>query len=313
MPANQAIQSLVQSLTGDPGVTVLVAAEPEETIVIQRLSLRQDLAAEFLSAAKDSVPSGNQEVRLRPYEAGYKPDPDEITYVDLVQNQVIADQIREFSQVQQAALFHEDDEIIDSLRFYAIVVSPTARRRAVFFRTYSPKKELSRKAGFAALFSRGSYNKVDSKIFLFDHDTDCFAWDGYLFIHNVGAFQRIFGYFDELRARAHVTIDTVLAQIPVSNADAFRTMCTGQLQMLSKLAQIARKPYLPRVTMVDIRRTIDEFHIDVQIVRENGQEKLLFEGNLTKRWLILKLLDDDYLGSTMTHEKYEVNSKSALG
>jgi hypothetical protein len=41
--------------------------------------------------------------------------------------------------------------------------------------------------------------------------------------------------------------------------------------------------------------------------------KLLFEGSLARRWLILKLLDDDYLGSTMTHEKYEVNSKSALG
>ena len=79
-----------------------------------------------------------------------------------------------------------------------------------------------------------------------------------------------------------------------------------------ELAQIARKPYLGRVTMQDIRRTIDEFHIDVQIVQENGHDKLLFEGSPTKRWLILKLLDDDYLGSTMTHEKYEVNSKSAL-
>ena len=312
MPADQALQSLAHALTGDPTVTVLVAAEPEETVVIQRLTLRQALATEFLSAARDSVPSANQETRLRAYEPGYKPDPDELTYIDLAQNGVIDDQIREFSQVQQAELFHEAEEIIDNLRFYAIVLSPSARRRAVFFRTYSSKKELSRRAGFAALFSRGSYNKVDSKIFLFDHDTDCFAWDGYLFIHNVSAFQRIFRYFDELRASANVTIDTVLAQIPISNADAFRTTCTGQLQMLSKLAQIARKPYLRRVRMEDIRRTIDEFHIDVQIIEENGEEKLIFEGNLTKRWLILKLLDDDYLGSTMTHEKYEVNSKSAL-
>jgi hypothetical protein len=313
MPALQSLQNLAQALAGDPAITVLVAAEPEDDVVIQRLNLRQDLAAEFLSAAKDSVPPANQEIRLRPYEAGYKPDPDEISYVDLSQNAAMAAQILEFSQVQQAELFHEADEIIDSLRFYAIVVSPSARRRAVFFRTYSPKKELTRRAGFAALLSRGSYDKVESKIFLFDHDTDCFAWDGYLFIHSVGAFQRIFGYFEELRARANATVDTVLAQIPVSNAEAFRTTCTGQQQMMSKLAQIARKPYLGRVTMLDIRRTIDDFRLDVQIVQENGQDKLLFEGSLEKRWLILKLLDDDYLGSTMTHEKYEVNSKSAVG
>jgi hypothetical protein len=313
MPALQSLQGLRPALAGNPTVTVLVAAEPEENIVIQRLNLRQDLAAEFLSAAKDSVPPANQEVRLRAYEAGYKPEPDEISYIDLDQNHTIADLISQVSQVQQAELFHEDDSVIDALRFYSIVVSPNARRRAVFFRTYSPKKELTRRAGFAALLSRGSYDKVDSKIFLFDNDTDCFAWDGYLFIHSVGAFQRIFGYFEELRANANATIDAVLAQIPVSNAQAFRATCTGQLQMLSKLAQIARKPYLGRVTMQDMRRTIDEFHLDVQIVQENGQEKLLFEGSLAKRWLILKLLDDDYLGSTMTHEKYEVNSKSVLG
>jgi hypothetical protein len=313
MPPLQSLQSLLPALTSNPTVTVLVAAEPDENIVIQRLNLRQDLAAEFLSAAKDSVPPTNQEVRLRAYEAGYKPESDEVSYIDLAQNSAIADLISQVSQVQQAELFHEDDEVIDSLRFYAIVVSPSARRRAVFFRTYSPKKELTRRAGFAALLSRGSYDKVDSKIFLFDNDTDCFAWDGYLFIHNVGAFQRIFGYFEELRANANATIDAVLGQIPVSNAEAFRATCTGQLQMLSKLAQIARKPYLGRVTMQDMRRTIDEFHLDVQVVQENGQEKLLFEGTLAKRWLILKLLDDDYLGSTMTHEKYEVNSKSAVG
>jgi hypothetical protein len=312
MPVDQSLQGLTQALTGTPSVTVLVAAEPEGNLVLQRLNLRRDLAGEFLSAAQDSVPPASQDVRFKPYDPGYKPDSDEITYIDLAEHEEIAEQVHQVSQVQHAELFREDNEIIDSLRFYSIVVSPSARRRAVFFRTYSPKKELTRRAGFAALLSQGSYDKVDKKIFLFDHDTDCFAWDGYLFIHSVGAFQRIFGYFDELRARANTAIDTVLAQIPISNADTFRTMCTGQLQMLSKLAQIAHKPYLGRVTMQDIRRTIDEFHIDVQIVQENGQDKLLFEGSLTKRWLILKLLDDDYLGSTMTHEKYEVNSKSAL-
>jgi len=313
MPPDQALRTLAQALTANPAVNVVVAAEPEEDVVIQRLNLRQDLAAEFLSAAQDSVslPDGN--VTLRAYDPGYKPEPHEISYIDLEQNEAIAEQIREFSQVQQAEFFREDDEIVDHLRFYAIVVSPTARRRAVFLRTYSPKKELTRRAGFAALFSHGHYDKVDTKIFLFDRQIDCFAWDGYLFIHNVSAFQRIFKYFEELRAKADETVTAILAQVPLSNADEFRAACTGQMQMMSKLAQIARKPYLGRVTMDDIRRTINEFGLDVQIVTEDGQERLLFEVTPAKRWLILKLLDDDFLGSIMTDEKYEVNSKSALG
>src|SRR5260370_18171541 len=99
MPADQALRSLAQALSGEASVSVVVVAEPEDTVVIQRLSLRQDLAAEFLSAAKDSFPPANQEIRLRAYEPGYKPDPDELTYVDLGQNQAIAEQIRGLSQV----------------------------------------------------------------------------------------------------------------------------------------------------------------------------------------------------------------------
>ncbi len=105
---------------------------------------------------------------------------------------------------------------------------------------------------------------------------------------------------------------TILDRIPISNAEAFRAAGTGQIQMMSKLAQIARKPYLGRVTMRDIQQTITDFGLDVQVVRENGRQKLLFEANPNKRWLILKLLDDDYLGSTMTDQKYEVNSKNPL-
>jgi len=288
-----------------------VVAEPDGEVVIQRLNLRRDLAAEFLTAAQAASPDEN--IVLRPYDPGYMPNWNELCYIDLAENDRIAELIRRLSQVQQAELFREQDEIVDYLRFYAIVVSPSARRHAVFLRTYSPKKELTRRAGFAALLNNGHYDKVDSKIFLFDQETDCFSWSGYLFIRSVSAFQRIFNYFEALRAKADETVTTVLAQIPVSNADEFRAACTSQMQMMSKLAQIARKPYLNRVTLLDIRRTIDEFQLDVRVVEENGQQKLLFEANPNRRWLILKLLDDDFLGSVMTNQKYEVNSKSALG
>jgi hypothetical protein len=310
MPAQQAIGSLGEALAGNPAVNVVVVAQPEEDLTVQRLNLRQDLAGEFLSVAQAANPT--QDVVLRPYDPGYKPEWNEICYIDLAENGPIAGLIRQVSQVQQAELFHERNEVVDHLRFYAIVVSPSARRHAVFFRTYSPKKELTRRAGFAAFLGHGHYNKVETKIFLFDRQIDCFSWGGYLFIYNIVAFQRIFSYFEELRAKANETVTAILNQIPIGNADAFRAVGTGQMQMMSKLAQIARKPYLARVTMRDIRRTIDEFGLEVQIVEENGEEKLLFETTPNKRWLILKLLDDDYLGSLMTEEKYEVNSKSAL-
>ena len=314
MPAEQALRRLSQALANNPPANVMIASEPdpETGIVLQRLTLREDLAREFLTTAQSAVPTVNADLILRTYDPGYNPSAHELSYIELASQESIAEQVQRISQVQQAELFREDDEIVDHLRFYAIILSPTARHRAAFFRTYSPTRELTRHRGFAALLDRGSYNKVNRKIFLFDYGVDCFTWDGYLFIRNVATFQRIFRYFEELRARANETVDAVSARIPISNLDEFRTACTGQIQMMSKLAQIARKPYLNQVTMQAIRRTIDEFHLDVQIVEEQGQERLLFERGAKKRWLLLKLLDDDYLGSIMTNQRYEVNSKSAL-
>lgn len=310
MPPQEAIESLGQALATNPAINVLVAAEPEGALVLQRLNLRQELATEFRSAAQAAFPDAN--IVLRPYDPGYMPEWNELCFIQLEEHQAVAEQIQQISQVQQAELFREQDEIVDHLRFYAVVVSSSARRHAIFFRTYSPKKELTRRSGFAALLSHGHYNKVDTKIFLFDNQIDCFSWGGYLFIANIAAFQRIFKYFEELRAKADEIVTAILARIPIRNADEFRAACTGQIQMMSKLAQIAKKPYLNRITMQDIRRTINEFRLEIQIVPEDGQEKILFEANPNKRWLILKMLDDDFLGSIMTNQKYEVNSKSPL-
>lgn len=314
MPVQQALERLSRAVADNPPVNVVVASEPTPNagILIQRLNLRQDLAAEFLATAQSAVPVLGRDLVLRPYAAGYKPDAHELVYVETANVPDVAEQVRQVAQLQQAELFREDDNVIDHLRFYAIIVSQTARSRAAFFRTYSPTRELTRHSGFAALLSRGSYNKVESKVFLFDYSIDCFAWDEYLFIQNVAGFQRIFKYFEQLRARANETVDFVSARVPISNLDQFRAACTGQLQMMSKLAQIAQQPYLNRVGMEDIKRTIHEFHLDVQIIDENGQERLVFEPEPRKRWLILKLLDDDFLGSVMSNQKYEVNSKSAL-
>lgn len=61
--------------------------------------------------------------------------------------------------------------------------------------------------------------------------------------------------------------------------------------------------------MVDIRRAIAEHGLPVEVVQNDGQEMLVFDPDPSRRWILLKLLDDDYLNSVMTHLKYEVNSK----
>jgi hypothetical protein len=50
--------------------------------------------------------------------------------------------------------------------------------------------------------------------------------------------------------------------------------------------------------------------MDTEVV--NGSEQLVFHPDPQNRWRILKLLDDDYLHSSLTTVDYEVNSKSPM-
>src|SRR5437879_6455501 len=119
MPPLEAIRGLRDAIADNPAVGVLLASEPGQEVVLQRLNLRQELAAEFLAAGRDAVPADN--IVLRPYDPGYKPDRNEICYVDLEDHEDMQELLKSISQVQQAEIFRERDEIVDHLRFYAIV------------------------------------------------------------------------------------------------------------------------------------------------------------------------------------------------
>ncbi|MGH2702474.1 MAG: Kiwa anti-phage protein KwaB-like domain-containing protein [Actinomycetota bacterium] len=198
--------------------------------------------------------------------------------------------------------------MVNHLRFYAAVVTD-ADQQATFFRSYGPKKELSRKGGFALTKGQGQYNRIKKKVFLFDDQVDCFTWEGFLFIRNPYQFRRIFRYLEQLKERANEIIDLVTERVPISNEDEFRSAVAGQMQMLAKVSSIAAKPYLSELTMEAIQLTIDEFELDLEVVVEDDEDKLVFDPAPDKRWIILKLLDDVYLESVMTDLKYESNSK----
>ena len=289
---------------------LLLAAEQEtsDAPLIQRLNIHENVAGEFKQNLIKFIDKSLPDIRFSEYIPGYKPDKNEFCYLNLASEPQIADLIEVISQIEQPEIFSEQDEVIEKLKFYTIICSNTNQEKSIFFRIYSPKKELTRSGLFALMMNKGQYNTINNKIFLFDEDIDCFTWNGFLFIKNVYYFQRIFNYFEQIRNKATETINLVISQIQIENLEEFKKACTSQLSMMEKLARIASKTYLQSITMPAIQQTIREFQLGIEI----RDEKLVFDSHPTKRWLILKLLDDDYLGSTMTGERYEVNSKRPM-
>jgi Kiwa protein KwaB-like len=314
MTPTAALKSLGGFLEKAPAVNVILTADIDGAGVFQRLRVVKALAEEFRGIARAGLDDVSaSETVVREYSAGYKPDSHEILYLRLADEVEVGRVVDDMRRVDQAELFKEDDRVIAGLRMYGVVIQSSAKEHAVFLRGYGPKKELSRSGVLGIVHGRGFYNKLTENVFLFDDRIDCFAWQGYLFILRVASFQRMFRYFEQLRTRAEAALDELTLRVPVANVEEFKTACLGQVQMMAKVTQIVGKPYLGSLTMVDIKRTIETFGLDVEIRLEGGVERLVFDNGPEKRWLLLKLLDDDYLGSVMTEQKYEVNSKIALG
>jgi hypothetical protein len=251
------------------------------------------------------------DLRLLKYDAGAMNRPDEIEYLTLANEPDIRDQFAALSSLGKLPVFDAGEGFVNSLHFY-VIVAEFDGRRAFFFRFYSPQNELSRSSFLGLRFSNTVFNKVHEPTFLFDSHVDCIAFRDVLYILNKNNFQRIFRYFERLRAAGREALKILSARVKIENFDAFNALCEGQLNMMAKLKNIVAKEYLQRVTMKDIKRVIREFKLAAKIVKTDGEERLLFDSASKDKWLILRILDDDYLGSIMTKLKYEATSKRRM-
>lgn len=290
---------------------MLMAANGQQTddpISYHRLSLTDEVSDDFLHSIVATMGKEGDELDLFGYDPGYEPSSHELCYVKLADYDLVSAMIDDVSDVDRAEIFRAKDDVVDRLRFYAVVPEDKSRK-SVFLRLYSPNKELTR-SHWTALWERNDrYDHVNRKIFLFDEKFDCFSWKEYLFIKSAANFQKIFGYFEQLVSEGKRAVRQVIARIPIKNPEEFVTGIEADPRMLARVAQAVRKPYFKTLTMARIKRTIKDFHLDCEVVDDGGTEKLVFERGTSTRWIIPNILDDYFVESRMTDTKYKANSK----
>ncbi len=300
----------------DIGVLLASSSEDGESPNLQRLNISRDLAADFrglvqrkLSAWR--VESENGDLLLRHFDPGAKLEGYEIEYLDLSEHESIEKQIGGLADDASLKVFAEEDDFISRLRFYVIALQPRNGPTAYCFRTYTPKRELTRSSMFGVGLKRGQYDRYRDLLFLFDEHVDCVLVGRLMFVSNKSNFEKIFRFYELLVSSATATLAVIEECIPIDNFDEFKRSCEGHLLKLAKLKNIAAKPYLKRITMADIKKVIARYRLPIRVVGKGAGQKILFEP--ADRWAILRLLDDDYLESTMTKTGYEVNSKRPMG
>jgi hypothetical protein len=247
---------------------------------------------------------------LRIYDAGSKPDTHEVEYLGLKDYEFVKDQVHSIWPIVDMPIFQAEDSFVGGLRFYVIVVQPEKGDPVFLFRSYGKSKELQRSSIFAAIFKKGHFDQIEEPTFLFDRRIDCMSRGEIMYVFRKDSFHKIFRFFEEVKRAAGKILEIIKAHVPISNFDAFAHACEGHLQKMGKLNNIARKPYLAKISLADIKKVIKRNGLKVEITKQGGKEMLVF--NSEDKWSILRLLDDDYLESIMTSLKYEVSGKRTL-
>lgn len=249
-------------------------------------------------------------------EFAQESDPDnyQIEHFDLstpIYNTIL-EQITPLSSSADIELFDEKDQrFVDGLRFYVIALQPKEGECVYFFRAYIHRKTLLR-SFFMSKGIDGLYDRV--KIFpcQFDGDIDCMCTSSVMFILNKSNFQHIFRFFEEVRKSAKETLEDIHMRIPIHNFEEFTKACEGDVRKLRKLRTIASKPYLKDVPFDTLKKAIEVLHLSIQVIEIDGKEHLVYDAKAKDKWELLRLLNDDYLKSLLTEQKYEVTSKREL-
>ena len=307
----------VQSIQGP--ITLGVGSIPSEAgqINYRRFNIGDSLGEEFRTFIQKVIDSNrkdyrNHDARLLSYDAGYKPEPNEIEWVKYADSPWLSSLLTLIPNPANIVLYDESEkDIARDLRFY-ILFAKTPRGENVYcFSFYSKMKELAKSNKIIIRWIGDRFELLKEPGFMFDERIDCILFKNHIYSFSKTNFHRMFRFYDQIRTLADESLTKVHRSIPIANFEAFQTACMANPLKLAKLVNVAGKPYLSTITMEDVRRTIDKNRLPLNIIIENGVKKLQYDPK--NQWVILNLIDDMYLDSELTQLTYEANSKRPIG
>lgn len=283
--------------------------EPEA----RALSLRGDAETYFREVIRNEVYLRLDPLawNLRAYDPVYKPDASDLEWQRLDDLPPVQYAITKMDNPSALAPFTDDDKAYKrNLVYRGIRLRSGDGRQAHFFRAFSASAELQRKRGAAFALREGAFTRIRDAIFLIDDQVDCFVFGEHVFILRKREYRRIFDQFEEVLRRAKAAARDLHSRVPISNFAEFERACGTDSRLADKILAVRSRSYFDRLSIEVVELVIEEFALDIQTVVEDDETRLVFRTDPAHRLRILKLVDDDYLRSSMTDNRYEVNSKT---
>lgn len=172
------------------------------------------------------------------------------------------------------------------------------------FRKYTEKRILDIKGWIPLFVQNGVFNKLTDSILTIDKDIDCIYYDGKMFILDKTHFEKIFSFMDKFILEIDANICHLEEKSLVDDITALQELCKSDPRKIKKLNKVLKSDILNSLNTKRISEINRQYNLDLDFT-EDGKI-IVSHKNI---WTVLRVLDDEYLESPMTDNKYEVHSK----
>jgi hypothetical protein len=178
-----------------------------------------------------------------------------------------------------------------------------------FFKKYPDMRALRRKKWM--VIRKGKLELVDEEplLIFMDYDAGILLQgselaDETICIFNVRKFESLFSFYHYYRNKLEQAREKIPVLSFLDNSNTFLNYCIKDPRKLRKMYTILETGDLDKMDLDTLNDAIAYYHVDLDYDRDG---KITVDEN--KIWEILSLLDDDYVQSTSTGNKYEARSK----
>jgi len=172
------------------------------------------------------------------------------------------------------------------------------------FRKYTEKRILDIKGWIPLFVQNGVFNKLTDSILTIDKDIDCIYYDGKVFILDKIQFEKIFSFMDKFILEIDANVCHLEEKSLVDDIAALQKLCKSDPRKIKKLNKVLKSDILNSLNTKRISEINRQYNLDLNFT-EDGKI-IVSPKNI---WTVLRVLDDEYLESPMTDNKYEVHSK----
>ena len=200
--------------------------------------------------------------------------------------------------------FTSDSETFKILWAYAVKIE-FSDKKLIWFRKFDKSKVLKKGLGDAIFFRDGKFSKIEHDVFKVDENVDCFSWNDVIYISQHNNFEKIFSYvekYEEVVGEALETFKQTFSYVDHESLGAY--IITDSIQK-RKVASIIKNGVFDKYGFDEVATTIEKYDLGIEI---NVQEQKI---NITPKdsRRFLKILNDDYLRSEVSEERYESIAK----